>query len=107
LESIPSSVYCTDCGDAITTEALLIAANISSEAAATASQAAVSKCGANFGDGQLPSDIETAGSTGIASSSNSSGGSGAAGPSLVLSSKAFALVATFTAVVAGVSIAFS
>jgi len=107
LSTIPKSVYCTDCGDAITTEAIAIAANVSAGSEDTIKNAASQQCGASFADGNLPSTISTAGGSGVASSSSSDTTTGAAFPSVVLSSKGLGALATITAIVAGVGLAFA
>jgi hypothetical protein len=103
LSSIPKSVYCTDCGDAIVTEALNIATNVSASAADELKNSAVQECGSSFGDGQLPQGISTAGSTGVSSSSTSNGGSGAAARGMQLSGKTVTIIGTISAAVLGAS----
>lgn len=105
LSSIPKSVYCTDCGDALVTEIVQIAQNISADVATELSNSAVQTCGAAFGDGQLPAGITngttTAGVANAAGSGKSSGNTGAAGRSMDFSGKALALIGTVSTLVLG------
>lgn len=97
LDSIPTSVYCTDCGHAIVTEALPIVQNVSSSDKSTFSKDVSDKCGASFVDGKLPSDISTVSNS---SESTSSSKSVSAGRSLVLSSKTVAVLGALAAAMA-------
>jgi len=67
FSSIPQSVYCTDCGSALVTEVLNVAAsfNLSSSAADSIRSVAQKACPNinDFGGASLPSAITTANST--------------------------------------------
>ncbi|KAK9893358.1 hypothetical protein P389DRAFT_20210 [Cystobasidium minutum MCA 4210] len=76
LSAVPSSVYCTDCGEAITIEAIQIIqkSNASSEEAVnTVRQSAQQQCGAGFANGTtLPAGITTSSSSNSSSVSSNS-----------------------------------
>lgn len=63
LSRIPSSVYCTDCGHALVTEIIPIAAKIDNSTANAVREVAVQQCGANFGDGQIPPTVSVPNAT--------------------------------------------
>ncbi|KAL7007096.1 hypothetical protein EMMF5_003322 [Cystobasidiomycetes sp. EMM_F5] len=110
LSAIPKSSYCTDCGHAITTEALKIVQNVQSSAVSTVQSAASGKCGANFSDGSLPSTITT---TSTANSTSANAASASTKPNAAahvttphfLSVKSLAILGTLFAAALGATIA--
>ncbi|CAD6566612.1 MAG: hypothetical protein CYPHOPRED_000949 [Cyphobasidiales sp. Tagirdzhanova-0007] len=124
FDSIPAGAFCTDCGHAISTETLKLVKDIYPSSLSTYESAFSTKCGskaiqqtlrcfvltspsppAGFIDGQIPSDISTAGATSVGSTS--SGHTGGADRSRMLNGKTLTILGTLAAVMAGVGITFA